>query len=480
MRQQAYLFSPMSDAADAYVPAAHGGLAADPSSPDLKRLRARRAWRACLRVGAALADIAAISLAFSLASLIRFGTLHDQALMILGVVLPAFVVISAGQKTYNISSVVEPRTGGGGAIVAFLITLSVVALAVFFLKVGAEFSRATFGLGSAIALVLVPAARYGIGALARRTLGGAPLNRVIIQDGARLPASQDVVVLDAKRENLEPRLDDPTLLDRLGRALEAADEVLVACPPERRMHWATVLKGADVRAEVLAPELDALGSLGIGNYEGRSTLVVAAAPLGIVDRFLKRALDLTLTILVLPFVLPLMALVAIAIRIDSRGPILFAQERVGLGNRWFRMYKFRSMYVDRLDLDGRRSTGRDDERITRVGRFIRATSLDELPQLFNVLSGAMSIVGPRPHALGSRAGDRLFWDIDPTYWQRHAVKPGLTGLAQVRGYRGATEKREDLTNRLDADLEYLAGWTLWRDIKIIAATFRVLIHRNAF
>jgi lipopolysaccharide/colanic/teichoic acid biosynthesis glycosyltransferase len=92
----------------------------------------------------------------------------------------------------------------------------------------------------------------------------------------------------------------------------------------------------------------------------------------------------------------------------------------------------------------------------------------------------MSIVGPRPHALGSRAGDHLFWDIDPSYWHRHAVKPGLTGLAQVRGYRGATDKREDLTNRLDADLEYLSGWTIWRDIRIIAATFRVLVHRNAF
>jgi len=182
----------------------------------------------------------------------------------------------------------------------------------------------------------------------------------------------------------------------------------------------------------------------------------------------------------MPVALPLMGLVALAIRIDSPGPILFAQSRVGRGNRLFKMYKFRSMFVDRSDRDGERSTGRDDDRVTRVGRLIRATSLDELPQLFNVLSGAMSIVGPRPHALGSRAEDRLFWDIDPSYWHRHAVKPGLTGLAQVRGYRGATERQEDLKNRLQADLEYLSGWTIWRDIKIIAATFRVLVHRNAF
>src|SRR5690606_20362637 len=128
-----------------------------------------------------------------------------------------------------------------------------------------------------------------------------------------------------------------------------------------------------------------------------------------------------------------------------------------LGNRLFPMYKFRSMRTDQLDRGGHRSTGRHDERITRVGRFIRKTSIDELPQFLNVLLGQMSIVGPRPHALGSRAEEKLFWDIDAAYWHRHAVKPGVTGLAQVRGYRGATEKVADLSNLLQADLEYLNG-----------------------
>jgi lipopolysaccharide/colanic/teichoic acid biosynthesis glycosyltransferase len=475
MRRQAHLFPSLSDVAETGA----ARKAAAPL-PDLSHLHTRRAWRAYLRTAAVLADALAITLAFMIASFIRFGTLHEQALMNLGAVMPVYIAIVLGQRGYNISAVVNARVGSGNAISSFLITLSAVGLTIFFLKVGTEFSRATFGLGSTIALILIPGARYGVGALSRCVLGEAPLNVVMIRDGADLPATPDMVALDARRDNLEPRLDDPTLLDRLGRALEAADRVLVACPPERRQRWATILKGADVSAEVLAPELDSLGSLGIGQYEGRSTLVVAVAPLGILDRFMKRTLDLVLTIGVMPLALPLMGLVAITIRLDTRGPILFAQERVGLGNRLFRMYKFRSMHVDRLDADGAQSTSRTDDRITRVGRIIRATSLDELPQLFNVLSGVMSIVGPRPHALGSRAGDHLFWDIDPSYWHRHAVKPGLTGLAQVRGYRGATDKREDLTNRLDADLEYLSGWTIWRDIRIIAATFRVLVHRNAF
>ena len=106
--------------------------------------------------------------------------------------------------------------------------------------------------------------------------------------------------------------------------------------------------------------------------------------------------------------------------------------------------------------------------------------LDELPQLINVIRGDMSLVGPRPHALGSRAGEKLFWEIDPNYWQRHALKPGLTGLAQVRGLRGATEQEADLSDRLEADLEYLDGWSLWRDLQIVVGTLRVVIHNKAY
>lgn len=118
--------------------------------------------------------------------------------------------------------------------------------------------------------------------------------------------------------------------------------------------------------------------------------------------------------------------------------------------------------------------------MTRVGAFIRKTSIDELPQLINVLKGDMSIVGPRPHPLGSRAANKLFWEVDDRYWHRHAAKPGLTGLAQVRGYRGATRLEADLTDRLHADLEYLDTWSIWRDLLIIFMTFRVLVHRNAY
>ena len=159
---------------------------------------------------------------------------------------------------------------------------------------------------------------------------------------------------------------------------------------------------------------------------------------------------------------------------------MFPQTRIGRGNRPFRIFKFRSMYDAKSDANGVTSARRDDDRITRVGKFIRATSIDELPQLLNVLIGNMSLVGPRPHARASTAGDQLFWEVSHHYWLRHAAKPGITGLAQIRGHRGATEKPEDLEARLRSDLEYLQNWGFWTDLMILFATVRVIRHDNAY
>ena len=144
------------------------------------------------------------------------------------------------------------------------------------------------------------------------------------------------------------------------------------------------------------------------------------------------------------------------------------------------MLKFRTMRSHATDRDGALSTSRRDERVTKVGQFLRSTSLDELPQLFNVLKGEMSIVGPRPHAIECKVADEYFWSIEDHYFDRHGIKPGMTGLAQVRGFRGATWQRSDLTNRLKADLEYVDGWHLGRDLWIIARTLGVMVHPNAF
>ena len=160
----------------------------------------------------------------------------------------------------------------------------------------------------------------------------------------------------------------------------------------------------------------------------RTTLVVSAGPLSGQQRVMKRVLDLATTIPILVFIAPVLLATMIAIRLDSKGPALFRQTRVGYGNKLFNVYKFRSMTVESADPMGAQSTTREDVRITRVGRFIRKTSLDELPQLFNVLDGSMSLVGPRPHALGSLAGQLLFWQVDDRYAHRHVLKPGSPAL----------------------------------------------------
>jgi len=225
-------------------------------------------------------------------------------------------------------------------------------------------------------------------------------------------------------------------------------------PVIRVLHETAMLGGAGNVVRNVA----ALGAHGARVADGQGFLRVSIGPLGLRARAAKRLFDLILAGGGLILLSPLLLLVAIAILLEDGSPVLFVQRRVGRGNRFFNMLKFRSMRSAASDGAGELSTRRDDDRITRVGRLIRRTSIDELPQLFNVLRGEMSMVGPRPHALGSQAGEKLFWEIDDRYWERHALKPGLTGLAQIRGHRGATEREEDLAQRLESDLEYLDGW----------------------
>jgi len=452
----------------------------DPLDEVLVELRDRRRLRELVSWLAALSDVGTMAVGIGLASLIWYGApYHEQGLQTFAVMLPIFMVLALNNRLYASTSVMRARAGSAQAMMTFALTLAAVGLVTFFLKVSADFSRAVFALGAILTLPAMAFGRALLSGWARKRFGGSIASEVVLQDGV-VTEREGAFIIDVRRYHLEPRLDHPAALDRLGRCVQHADRVIISCPPERRAVWASAIKGADINAEVLSPDLDTIGAIGLSHYEGSCTLVVAAAPLDAYERALKRALDLVLTLMAMPFLLPLMALVALAIKLDSPGAVFFVQDRVGLGNRIFKMYKFRSMYSDRTDHLGDRSAARSDDRVTRVGRLIRASSLDELPQLFNILKGDMSIVGPRPHPLLCKAEDRLLWDIDLRYWHRHAVKPGLTGLAQVRGFRGATEKEHHFTDRLQADLEYLSGWTVWRDMRIIFATFRVLVHRNAF
>jgi exopolysaccharide biosynthesis polyprenyl glycosylphosphotransferase len=185
---------------------------------------------------------------------------------------------------------------------------------------------------------------------------------------------------------------------------------------------------------------------------------------------LKRGLDVTFSLLAVIALAPVMAAIGVAIRLDSPGPALFKQRRHGYLNEEVLVWKFRSMRVESADATASRQVSADDDRVTRVGRFIRKTSLDELPQLWNVIRGEMSLVGPRPHAIGMLTGGAEASKLVASYAHRHRMKPGLTGWAAVNGSRGPVDTPEAVRHRVSLDLEYIERQSLWLDLAIMART----------
>ena len=197
--------------------------------------------------------------------------------------------------------------------------------------------------------------------------------------------------------------------------------------------------------------------------------------------FLKNTFDRIVAALAITALAPVMLLVAIAIRLESKGPVIFKQKRYGFNNELIEVFKFRSMYTDRCDAHAAMLVSKGDSRVTRVGRFIRRTSLDELPQLFNVLTGQLSLVGPRPHATQAKAANTLYEQVVDGYFARHKVRPGITGWAQVNGWRGETDTREKIEQRVKHDLDYIDRWSLLFDVKILARTpLALLKSENAY
>ena len=192
----------------------------------------------------------------------------------------------------------------------------------------------------------------------------------------------------------------------------------------------------------------------------------------------KWIFDKTVAISALLLLSPVMIATAIAIRLESKGPVLFKQKRHGFNNELIEIYKFRSMFVDQNDASASRLVTKNDARVTKVGRFIRKTSIDELPQLFNVLKGELSIVGPRPHALQAKAANTLYHEAVGGYFARHKVKPGMTGLAQINGWRGETDTLDKIEQRVNHDLHYIENWTLFMDMYILFMTPFALFSKN--
>ena len=462
-----------------------GPLRATGSAIAVPGLTDRPASRRGIRIGVyallLTGDVTIIVASFLVADLLRFGDATDPAgLTSLALILPIYLGIAVQRKPYSARFFTDWRRTGRDVLSALVTAMAVAAFIAVYLHASTETSRSVIPIGGAVAGVLLLAMRRIVHHYSMAATHGNAITTLLILDDVAAPAGTTVPTIDAGTMGIRPDPNDPHALDRLSWAIARSERVVVACPSDHREAWAAALKGANVQGEIILPDLARIGTIRASSFAGSATAVVSLGPLDTLNRIIKRCFDLAVALSALALLWPVLVGVAIAIQIDSAGPVLFRQERMGRGNRLFAICKFRSMRTDSCDATGDRSTARGDPRITRVGRLIRATSIDELPQLLNVVRGDMSIVGPRPHALGSLAGDRLFWEVDGHYWDRHAIKPGITGLAQVHGFRGATAVPEDLANRLQSDLAYMSRWTIWRDLRILVATVRVLVHRNAF
>ena len=399
---------------------------------------------------------------------------HLSGLMLALALISLYGLSGFAFRAFAGDALLRPLPSVRGALLSILGAAALLSTVLFAVGASEHFSRVQFGLSVGLSIAFLTVSRSCVTRYAAKVLKGELYSVVYINEidqphifGGAFPF--------ADRDSLSPHE-----YHALARFIGKADRVVVRCLPERRSDWAHMLQGMNVHAEVIAMEFAGAPVVAVGEYGDQPTLVVARGPFDLTDRVLKRVFDILFSVAAIIALSPLLLLVAVAVKLSSPGPVLFLQPRLGRQNRIFNIYKFRSMRVQQADLDGARSATRDDDRITAVGRILRRTSIDELPQLFNVLLGDMSVVGPRPHALYSRASDRLFWEVDQRYWHRHACKPGITGLAQVRGHRGATHREQDLTDRLLSDLEYLNKWSLWMDLAILFRTMGVMVHRNAF
>jgi Undecaprenyl-phosphate glucose phosphotransferase len=375
--------------------------------------------------------------------------------------------------------------------------VSLVLLVGFVGKISNEYSRGWALLWFIAVPTLLSAARAVERAALRRCLDdGSLARRVVIigagDEGQRLVRRLDhrndksfaiLGIFDDRRSRRPNKIDDIPVLGttddllRMARA-ERIDEVVVALPLDARDRLSELFEKLTAIPTDLRLSVDNIAE----HLPIRGVDYLAAAPvLAIVDHPMKhgRALckwleDKLLGGLLLVAAAPLMALLAIMIKLDSRGPVFFVQPRFGFNNTVIQVFKFRTMYADKCDRSGAQRTVQDDPRVTRVGRILRALSLDELPQLLNVLRGDMSLVGPRPHAVAMRAGNRLYHQAVASYPRRHRMKPGITGWAQVNGFRGEVDTLEKARGRVEHDLYYIANWSPLLDFKIMLMTICIV------
>lgn len=326
-------------------------------------------------------------------------------------------------------------------------------------------------------IAIVGAGEQAVRLVALLTQQDAPWNRI-------------VGIFDDRSTRVPEAIGPYRLLGDTDRLIQYArgtriDDVLIALPWWAEERMLQVLHKLQVLPAhiYLSPDLTGL-NFPRSRYTqdmGLPLLNVFQKPLDGWSWVLKVIEDRFLALLLLVLVAPVMLVIAAAVKLDSRGPVLFRQKRYGYNNNLIEVYKFRTMYQDQCDQNADALVRQRDPRVTRVGAWLRRTSLDELPQLLNVLRGEMSIVGPRPHATRAKAAGRFYEDVVREYALRHRVKPGITGWAQVNGWRGETDTEESIRKRVEFDLQYIESWSLSLDLEILLRTLMVVLRgQNAY
>jgi Undecaprenyl-phosphate glucose phosphotransferase len=389
-------------------------------------------------------------------------------------------------------------------ILAGWVGIVLVGLSIAFLtKTSADFSRVWLVTWLAATILGLSGGRLMVAYLIGRWSANGRMRRQVAIVGTGLEASrlieecracwsqevQLVGVFDDRGTRVAAELFGTPLLggiDMLASFVRTSiiDEIIIALPCSAADRINQVVKRLrelpidlrlwiDVSARKMAIK-------GIEYRGGVTVATLADRPLKHWSALQKRVEDTVLAVILLLLTAPLLLLAAVAIKWDSPGPIFFRQQRFGFNNNVIEVVKFRTMFVDQCDPSGADRTRSGDARVTRVGRLLRGTSLDELPQLFNVLMGSMSIVGPRPHPLSMKAVDRLYHEAVGEYFARHRVRPGITGLAQVSGHRGEIDTIAKAQKRVALDLEYIDNWCVTLDLKIICRTFAHLMGSDAY
>ena len=416
-----------------------------------------------------------------------------------------FFITQVVSRCYAFSVLLTPYRKLTAMVGGWILTCTVLLVFTFLFKFGNELSRIWFVTWATSGLLFLIAWRLGYGELIRYLNQDGRFNKRGILVGGGNNAAHVISLIENSHEggiNLLGIFDDRANnrapaevknLRKLGKIDDLisyvrsnpVDTLIVTLPTTAETRLAQIVERlwvlpVNIRLSAASQKLrytnqsySYIGNLPCFNLYDK--------PLGEWGPLMKDITDKIIGVCALVALSPVFLITAIAVKLDSKGPIFFKQKRYGFNNELIEVYKFRSMYIDQSDATASKLVTKGDPRVTKVGRFIRRTTIDELPQLFNVMKGELSLVGPRPHATQAKAGSALYENVVRGYFARHRVKPGLTGWAQINGWRGETDTEEKIERRVECDLYYIEHWSLTFDLYILARTPLALITtQNAY